>query len=366
MANTATTPKKRGRPPIIKDYANPLESPMARNSLAVQRQGAKVFAKPTMKVAGVPRARKHSSEQVQEQLGLEHPPVLSKKRRHTGVLLNTPVRQRAVSPPRSKGNHLVQDSPTKFTLKLIVSETGQAVITPESTPRTRSSAQQPVYTPTTPISQSKTIKMGSPGHSLDRLLLRTPTFDEHTLPHLDPRGKPRIQTLAALKSSRGDPLLLNSDSYTDVHTTLPPTYVLMRSPNRSTTAAATAALHSSICNTPPSFVNLGTAGGEFLFSPCTQGRTTSGNQFPPLASSETFIQRYKARRTSGHTVGPQTPQMRDEYLLQGTMSSISLTPYIQQAIEEENQARGGGQRTQRSCRGKTRICSPRCNRWTRR
>ncbi|CAB4256270.1 similar to Saccharomyces cerevisiae YOR066W MSA1 Activator of G1-specific transcription factors, MBF and SBF [Maudiozyma barnettii] len=42
--------RKRGRPPITKNYANPLESPLAQSSMKVQRQGTHVFSKPMMKV----------------------------------------------------------------------------------------------------------------------------------------------------------------------------------------------------------------------------------------------------------------------------------------------------------------------------
>ena len=53
--------KKRGRPPIIKDYLNPLESPMALSSMIVQRQGIKNFTKPLMKVtqfSSIPKSSK--------------------------------------------------------------------------------------------------------------------------------------------------------------------------------------------------------------------------------------------------------------------------------------------------------------------
>ena len=42
--------KKRGRPPITKDYPDPLQSPMAHSSMQVQKQGPRSFAKPLMKV----------------------------------------------------------------------------------------------------------------------------------------------------------------------------------------------------------------------------------------------------------------------------------------------------------------------------
>ncbi|AET39133.1 Msa1p Ecym_4052 [Eremothecium cymbalariae DBVPG len=46
-----TTPRKRGRPTILKDYADPMKSPMAYSSLQVQKSN-QCFNKPLMRIAG--------------------------------------------------------------------------------------------------------------------------------------------------------------------------------------------------------------------------------------------------------------------------------------------------------------------------
>ncbi|GAV51927.1 hypothetical protein ZYGR_0AF03990 [Zygosaccharomyces rouxii] len=102
--------RKRGRPPITKDYANPLESPMAHSSLRMQRQGAQVFQRPTMKVGSVtpsPKNRSFSNSGIGNGGGNANmgnngnstivesgsqPGSSTKKTRYRGVILSTPTK----------------------------------------------------------------------------------------------------------------------------------------------------------------------------------------------------------------------------------------------------------------------------------
>lgn len=102
--------RKRGRPPITKDYANPLESPMAHSSLRMQRQGAQVFQRPTMKVGTVtpsPKNRSFSNSSIGNGGGNANvtsnssstlvengsqPGSSTKKAKYRGVILSTPTK----------------------------------------------------------------------------------------------------------------------------------------------------------------------------------------------------------------------------------------------------------------------------------
>lgn len=99
--------RKRGRPPITKDYKNPLESPMAHSSLKVQKLGAQSFSRPMMKVGQFtpsPRNRRTSSSSSCSNsagnLGsgsnpddLSSSAPCSTKGRFRGVLLTTPTKR---------------------------------------------------------------------------------------------------------------------------------------------------------------------------------------------------------------------------------------------------------------------------------
>lgn len=154
--------KKRGRPPITKDYPDPLQSPMAHSSLQVQKQGPRSFAKPLMKVGQCspsPNKRRLSVE--------NHPNLVAttKKGRYRGVLLSTPTKKSGVSgftpistpssndsytntvfsesrktflqssppimsssPGFQKKNEFIFPSPDQFKLSLTITESGKAVI----------------------------------------------------------------------------------------------------------------------------------------------------------------------------------------------------------------------------------------------
>lgn len=82
--------KKRGRPPITKDYPNPLQSPMAHSSMQVQKQGPHSFAKPLMKVG------QSSPSPNKRRLSIDHHHNLAattRKGRYRGVLLSTPTKK---------------------------------------------------------------------------------------------------------------------------------------------------------------------------------------------------------------------------------------------------------------------------------
>ncbi|QHS76177.1 Msa1p [Saccharomyces paradoxus] len=154
--------KKRGRPPITKDYPNPLQSPMAHSSMQVQKQGPHSFAKPLMKVG------QSSPSPNKRRLSIDHHHNLAattRKGRYRGVLLSTPTKKSGnngstpISTPSSndsynntvfsetrksflqssppimtsspafqKKNDYVFPSPDQFKLSLTITESGKAVI----------------------------------------------------------------------------------------------------------------------------------------------------------------------------------------------------------------------------------------------
>ncbi|KAF4005723.1 G1-specific transcription factors activator MSA1 domain protein [Saccharomyces cerevisiae] len=154
--------KKRGRPPITKDYPNPLQSPMAHSSMQVQKQGPHSFAKPLMKVG------QSSPSPNKRRLSIDHHHNLAattRKGRYRGVLLSTPTKKSSTngstpistpssndsynntvfsetrktflqssppimtsSPAFQKKNDYMFPSQDQFKLSLTITESGKAVI----------------------------------------------------------------------------------------------------------------------------------------------------------------------------------------------------------------------------------------------
>lgn len=110
------TPRKRGRPPIIKHYDNPLESPMAHSSIQVQKQGTQSFTKPLMRVGQItPKVKKRRHSNVgavmsnSSMVNLDgsagsSPSVFQnisgsnlKRGKYRGVILSSPISKRNLS-----------------------------------------------------------------------------------------------------------------------------------------------------------------------------------------------------------------------------------------------------------------------------
>lgn len=165
----AKVPKKRGRPPLTKEYANPLESPMAHSSLKVQRQGTQSFSKPLMKVGQLtPKSKKRRQSSVGQNhselnsvsplkegsVGLSPAASIrssqmgtTKKGRYRGVILSTPVKA----------------SPSSL------SNSG----TPEhkkTSPMSLHSRKSESHIPLTPITASSKPQSGHSGHKNDHLI----------------------------------------------------------------------------------------------------------------------------------------------------------------------------------------------------
>ncbi|QLL34882.1 hypothetical protein HG536_0H02570 [Torulaspora globosa] len=91
--------RKRGRPPITKEYSNPLESPMAHSSIKVQKLGAQSFSRPMMKVGQTtpsPRKRRRSSSygvSCHNDSSRSATGSTAKRGRYRGVLLTTPTKK---------------------------------------------------------------------------------------------------------------------------------------------------------------------------------------------------------------------------------------------------------------------------------
>lgn len=112
-------PKKRGRPPLTKDYPNPLESPMAYSSHKVQKQGTHFFTRPLMRINNTTSSTStinsnSNSSSISNLNGINTPsPIrrrqsedhdsydisnsLTKKGRFRGVILSTPQKKPSYS-----------------------------------------------------------------------------------------------------------------------------------------------------------------------------------------------------------------------------------------------------------------------------
>ncbi|KAJ9569597.1 uncharacterized protein HLK63_L14421 [Nakaseomyces glabratus] len=86
-----TIKRRRGRPQLTKDYADPSQSPLAQSSKQVQKQGKRAFAKPLMKVISTPSPKKRRMS-----TDLNSPPVsITKKGRHRGIIISSPMKKTA-------------------------------------------------------------------------------------------------------------------------------------------------------------------------------------------------------------------------------------------------------------------------------
>ncbi|EDO15634.1 hypothetical protein Kpol_489p15 [Vanderwaltozyma polyspora DSM 70294] len=96
--------RKRGRPPITKEYPNPLQSPMAHSSMQVQKQGltGQNFSKPLMKVGQMTPSPKKRRSGSTTGSSVNHIASggCSRKGRYRGVILSTPPKK-SISTPSS-------------------------------------------------------------------------------------------------------------------------------------------------------------------------------------------------------------------------------------------------------------------------
>ncbi|CDO91766.1 unnamed protein product [Kluyveromyces dobzhanskii CBS 2104] len=91
--SATTTPKKRGRPAILKQYSDPMKSPMAQSSLQMQKS-QQTFNKPLMRVGNSPTKFK-TPQRKRRSSGADYSPPHSakgstKKGRYRGVVMNSP------------------------------------------------------------------------------------------------------------------------------------------------------------------------------------------------------------------------------------------------------------------------------------
>ncbi|CUS24808.1 LAQU0S20e00342g1_1 [Lachancea quebecensis] len=87
--------RKRGRPPLTKTYANPMDSPMAQTSLKMQKLASAAFSKPLMKVA-----TSEKTTQTPKKYSMSGANV-SQTSKRSGVQLSTPVKRTQASRPES-------------------------------------------------------------------------------------------------------------------------------------------------------------------------------------------------------------------------------------------------------------------------
>ncbi|SCV06179.1 LANO_0H23838g1_1 [Lachancea nothofagi CBS 11611] len=114
--------RKRGRPPLLKEYADPMKSPMAFSSLQMQKVTAATFTKPLMKVsvlgnkaAPSPKKRRKNSTASDSSS-----PGSVKKNRYRGVILATPVKQQRFqqgSSPLTPGDNVFSSEPRRHPIR---------------------------------------------------------------------------------------------------------------------------------------------------------------------------------------------------------------------------------------------------------
>ncbi|SCU85459.1 LAME_0D01420g1_1 [Lachancea meyersii CBS 8951] len=110
---------RRGRPPLLKEYADPMKSPMAHSSMQMQKAAATTtFTKPWMRVSvsgGVSPSQKkrrrdsgasscssiYSSSSSSSSSTLSPTQAIGKRNRHRGTILATPVKQHPYLPNSS-------------------------------------------------------------------------------------------------------------------------------------------------------------------------------------------------------------------------------------------------------------------------
>ena len=139
--------RKRGRPPITKDYANPLQSPMAHSSMQVQKQGltGQNYSKPLMKVGQMtpsPKKRRSCSSSVSNIGGnINNTENGSKKDKYRGVIVLTPTRKTATTPTRSSSRSQETPISTPSSNDNIFSSNSKANFLKSSPPIASSSPQ---------------------------------------------------------------------------------------------------------------------------------------------------------------------------------------------------------------------------------
>ena len=112
--------RKRGRPPLLKNYSDPMKSPMAYSSLKMQKVAAATFSKPMMKVSmgASPKKRRTFTD--------GSSPASSFSSKHDthnsfrGVLLSTPVKRvrvHAGSSPFTPADNVFSSEPRTYASK---------------------------------------------------------------------------------------------------------------------------------------------------------------------------------------------------------------------------------------------------------
>ena len=90
-SSSIATPKKRGRPPILKQYSDPMKSPMAQSSLQVQKT-QQSFNKPLMRVGNSPTKFKTPQRKRRSSTDISPPSSATgstKKGRYKGVVMSS-------------------------------------------------------------------------------------------------------------------------------------------------------------------------------------------------------------------------------------------------------------------------------------
>ncbi|CEP60728.1 Msa1p LALA0_S01e17612g [Lachancea lanzarotensis] len=117
---------KRGRPPLLKEYADPMKSPMAHSSMQMQRTAASsTFTKPWMRVSPSNKKRRRDSSASSNSSYASAPSgsptqTITRLNRHRGILLATPVKYQqnvANSSPLTPADNIFSSEPRRQPLR---------------------------------------------------------------------------------------------------------------------------------------------------------------------------------------------------------------------------------------------------------
>ncbi|SCU85503.1 LAFA_0D16050g1_1 [Lachancea sp. 'fantastica'] len=117
---------KRGRPPLLKEYSDPMQSPMAHSSIQMQKNAASsTFTKPWMRVSPSQKKRRRESTASSNGSYSSAPSIsptqaIARHNRHRGVLLATPVKHQqhwANSSPLTPADNIFSSEPRRQPLR---------------------------------------------------------------------------------------------------------------------------------------------------------------------------------------------------------------------------------------------------------
>lgn len=363
MTDTHSTPKKRGRPFLTKQYDNPLDSPEAHSSLAVAKTRKPNFIIPMMKVSMTSPTKRRKSNHVTSHIenvnSAMNSPMVTGKGWYRGVLLEKTISTSPSKKKRVKSANQDYDLSTENTTarKESVDENAKN----SSSEKEESSKIQVKELSKTIIKDTQNDKTDVPEINKNEKPSKSPSHGFNLSLNLDSNGKASIgnfifKSLSNPKEEPASPPSSASNANYDNHPVLKiprtprasmshsilsgttPIFTLdqLLSPRNNTNSNINTIRRKSLTqdnnslnitvptfNTPPSFLNLGSPNG-FLFSPFNKRR----NSNILMINDDVMINNNNGNKSI--KIDPQTPWGNDETLVR---SSVPWSPYVQSLME---------------------------------